>query len=81
MRIHNVIYNKDWPDMKPGWHELRVRFPIEKEDEVCSEFIVWLYESIDNCERHVLWEIEMGVIKSKFRYERDYLLAMLTWGG
>jgi hypothetical protein len=81
MRIHNVIYNKNWVDMKPGWYELRVHFPIEKEDEVCSEFIIWLYEAIDNCERHALWEIEEGMIKSKFRHERDYLLAALRWGG
>lgn len=80
MRIYNLIQGKSWQDMKPGWYELEINFDEDKEDEFCSEFLLWLYERVDLCERHALWMVSTGKIRLKFRHERSFILCNLRWG-
>lgn len=44
------------------------------------EIINWLYESIPNCNKHVVWGTGYGrTMMFKFRYEKNYLHFMLRW--
>lgn len=43
------------------------------------EIVKWLYESIDNPERHCRWIRNINSSAFRFRYERDYILFTLRW--
>ena len=78
MRVQNFDQHRGWEETDPGWyeHEIHVRmdFPATYE-----EVIEWLYNRIDNCERHVRWRITRGLIQLKFRYERDVIFCKLSF--
>ena len=79
---------KLWVDSHPGWHELKIDTPYDKENDEPGYYKVirWLYENVDKCERHCIWRgydssfLVESFICIKCRYERDYLWLKLTWG-
>ena len=78
MRVQNFDQNRGWEETDPGWyeHEIHVSMNItEKYDDILE----WLYNRIDNCERHARWRISRGLIQLKFRYERDVILCKLSF--
>jgi hypothetical protein len=66
-----------WHDTKPGWYELELN--LNGQPKRYREIIEWLYNTIEKCERHCRWFETTNGIKIKFRYERDYILAVLRW--
>lgn len=70
---------RTWEDTTPGWYKHTISVNREKVMENCTEIIQWLYNNIDNCERHARWDCTMDYVKIKFRHERDCLLARLRW--
>jgi hypothetical protein len=78
MRVQNYDEMRGWEHNHPDWyeHEIHVRtdFPASYE-----EVLEWLYNRIDNCERHARWRISRGLIQLKFRYERDVILCKLSF--
>jgi hypothetical protein len=76
-------HDKDWVDIKPGWHEHKINLPeiLTQPDFVnwYSDKLDWLYKNVDNCEQHCRWMFDDGKFCIKFRYERDYLLCVLRW--
>ena len=78
MKVQHFDGKRGWELSEPGWyeHEIHVRtsFPA-----IYEEVIEWLYNRIDNCERHARWRITRGLIQLKFRYERDVILCKLSF--
>lgn len=74
---------KDWPNIKPGWHEYKIALPeiVTQADFVnwYADIIEWVYNNIQNCEQHCRWAFEENKFCIKFRYERDYLHFALRW--
>jgi hypothetical protein len=66
--IGNVDYYVKIPD-KNAYYSM---------DKWYSDVLEWLYDNIDNCERHCRWIFD-DKFRVKFRYERDYLLCALRW--
>jgi hypothetical protein len=69
-------YTKGWNDSN-RWFECVITPSTQTKHE---QMVEWLYEKLDNCERHCRWingfENES---RFKFRYERDYILFTLRW--
>ena len=78
IRTQNYDERRGWEQTHPDWYEheipVRMGFPATYE-----EVLDWLYNRIDNCERHVRWRITRGLIQLKFRYERDVILCKLSF--
>lgn len=78
---HNY-YDPDrgWTNTNPGWYEIRIE---PKTGEHHLEMVKWLYDNVDNPERHTRWQlVDVGTnLRScfKFRYERDYIWFKLKW--
>lgn len=66
-----------WHNTKVGWHELELN--LNGNQKRCDEVMEWLYNTIDKPERHCRWFLTVTGIKIKFRYERDYIVALLRW--
>lgn len=82
MRYQNYNY-EGWDYTNPGWFE----FVIKRDDTTYTlfndkyyEMIEWLYQHVDNCERHARWILQEDTINVKFRYQRDYSWCVLRWG-
>jgi hypothetical protein len=43
------------------------------------EIVKWLYDMIDNPERHARWVRFQNDSAFRFRYERDYIMFTLRW--
>ena len=74
--------HKPWANVRPGWHETSVKYS-ENYPSQHRNVISWLYEKIDNPERHARWFLDDSedVVEGrfKFRYERDYIHFTLRW--
>ncbi len=86
MRYQNYNY-KGWEHTNPGWHEFTITnthfdgwHSTVKFEEKYQEVVQWLYDHIDNCERHARWILLQESIRVKFRYEKDYAWCALRWG-
>lgn len=81
MRYQNLNY-KGWEYTNPGWYEYTIKgqFDTNSFEEKYMDIVKWLYESIDNCERHARWTLDLHIIHVKFRYEKDYSWFVLRWG-
>ena len=87
MRFQNYNWAKGWEGTNPGWHTVVINnadfdghYSVTKFEEKYQEIIQWLYDNIDNCERHVRWILEEDSINVRFRFEKDYSWFMLRWG-
>ena len=65
------------------WHLCQLpvdeSFDSEQFEEFYVEVVDWLYDNIENCERHCRWRWRADDILVKFRYERDLLVFTLRW--
>jgi hypothetical protein len=51
-------------------------------DKVAEEFknrVRWIYENIENPERHCRWNLDYPDMMFCFRYERDQLMFVMRW--
>jgi hypothetical protein len=80
-RIDNY-YHKDFRHDKPGWYHIdlfETEIGTSKLDKLQADVIQWMYETVDNCERHCRWYRTQEGMCLKFRYERDYIWFKLKW--
>lgn len=73
---HYYDYERGWENTNPGWHEVIINY-IDREKH--RLIIEWMYEKIDNPERHARWVRLEDSSRFRFRYERDYILFTLRW--
>jgi hypothetical protein len=78
MRVQNFDQNRGWEETERGWYEYEIQVPMRM-TETYDDILEWLYNRIDNCERHARWQISRGLIQLKFRYERDVILCKLSF--
>jgi hypothetical protein len=78
MRVQNFDQNRGWEETDPGWYEYNIPVSVNM-TETYDDILEWLYNRIDNCERHARWRISRGLIQLKFRYERDVILCKLSF--
>lgn len=73
-------YHKGWDQTNPGWYEviIHVNDPPETITRY-TEIVEWMYEKLDNCERHCRWRYNGNYLHFKFRYERHYTWFRLRW--
>ncbi len=76
--------SKGWDNDKPGWYLVNVDhkqsgvYPLlSREAQV--NIVHWLYNNIDNCEKHCRWTITYDVTRVRFRYEKDALWFSMRW--
>ena len=78
--VHNYYDNsRNWEENKPGWYTIEL---LTKSEQHHLEMVQWLYDNVDNPERHCRWIYLLTTKMNsgfKFRYERDYLWFRLTW--
>lgn len=67
---------KGWENSNPGWHEAII---YNNSPDKHEKMLEWLYNKVDNVERHARWIWCQDHGKFKFRYERDYIMFTLTW--
>ena len=78
MRVQNFDQQRGWEHTHPDWYEHEIHVNVNM-TETYEEVLDWLYNRIDNCERHARWRISRGLIQLKFRYERDVILCKLSF--
>ena len=78
MRVQNFDQNRGWEETDPGWYEHEIHVSMNMTEKY-DDILEWLYNRIDNCERHARWRISRGLIQLKFRYERDVILCKLSF--
>jgi hypothetical protein len=78
MRVQHFDQNRGWEETERGWYEYEIQVPMRM-TETYDDILEWLYNRIDNCERHARWQISRGLIQLKFRYERDVILCKLSF--
>jgi hypothetical protein len=76
---HWYDLDKGWEATQPGWYEYHITIGKDSMSETHEQVIEWLYNRIDNCERHARWIVSRRMIKLKFRYERDLILCRLSF--
>lgn len=73
-------WTRGWDDDHPYWYSHTQSAQNQTElDKLHKEVVHWLYENIDNPERHCRWIRQQLDISVKFRHEKDYVLFMLRW--
>lgn len=71
---------KGFQNTCPGWYEHHVNISDDSNYEDQSDAILyWLYNRMDNCERHARWVRQINQFSVKFRHERDYLWFKLSF--
>lgn len=73
---HYYDYERGWVDTNKGWHECTLDWITRTQHR---DIVEWMYEKLDNPERHARWIRFEDCSKFKFRYERDYILFTLRW--
>lgn len=73
---------KGFENDKPNWHTIKLNNNFDdyfKFQDYTLQVMKWLYENIDNPERHCRWICEGDRIQIRFRYLRDYQWFSLRW--
>lgn len=83
VKYYEYHESKSWKDVKPGWLQVAVKY-YDKPSEQHREVVTWLYDNVDNPERHARWMLDdtIGEVTEglfKFRYERDCIHFTLRW--
>ena len=78
IRVQHFDQKRGWEETEPGWYEHRILVSMDMPEKY-DDILEWLYNRIDNCERHARWRISGGLIQLKFRYERDVILCKLSF--
>jgi hypothetical protein len=71
--------SKRWQDIRPGWNELVIHLNEENPQVHKIEIIEWVEKTIEMSDRHCVYTWTDEIVKIKFRYQRDYVLARLRW--
>ena len=79
VRVQNYDQIKGWEVTQPGWYEYEITIHDANNTETYEEILEWLYNRIDNCERHVRWMMTRENVRLKFRHERDVILCKLSF--
>lgn len=85
IKYHPEYYDwtRGWEDDHPFWycHNVNARDSQSQTDLdlLHKEVVTWLYENIDNPERHCRWTRQVLTISVKFRHERDYMWFKLRF--
>lgn len=85
-----ITYHKEHYDWTRGWeddHPFWYRHDVNAQDSqnqtqldlLHKEVVTWLYQNIDNPERHCRWTRQVLTISVKFRHEKDYLWFKLRF--
>ncbi len=69
-------YRKGYYDTNPGWYEHTIHTNI-KDNHI--EALNWLYENINNPEKHCRWCSFNDRFCVKFRYEKNYVWFSLRF--
>jgi hypothetical protein len=77
--VQHYDQKNGWDETQAGWFEYEITIGESNMSETYEEVLEWLYNRIDNCERHARWRISRGLIQLKFRYERDAILCKLSF--
>jgi hypothetical protein len=78
IRVQHFDQKRGWEETEPGWYEHEIHVSMNMTEKY-DDILEWLYNRIDNCERHTRWKITRGLIQLKFRYERDVILCKLSF--
>lgn len=70
---------RHWQDIRPGWHELVIQLDEESPHTHRTDILEWIDSAIEMPDRHCIYTWTEEVVKIKFRYQRDYILARLRW--
>jgi len=66
-----------------GWHtyslEYREGDNILLLEQKYVSMIMWILQNVSGAYRHARWKYSEEKITVKFRYERDYIMFMLSW--
>lgn len=76
LRRHWYNYDKGFEGTNPGWYTVEVTTNSNRQH---NDMVDWLYEKLDNPERHCVWVAYADKSCFRFRYEKDYLWFRLTW--
>lgn len=73
----------NWWGKQPKWNSYEIslshlNYPDKLEKY--AELVSWIYDRIENPNRHAQWMFSTNKICVKFRYEKDYLMFILVWG-
>lgn len=79
-------YESYWDEKQSrGWYEHVINVRPNTLIEVLKKFekvIDWIFDNIEKPLRHARWHIctdQHFVIKTRFRYERDFIIYSLRW--
>lgn len=70
---------RHWKDIRPGWHEIVIQLDETNPRTHKIEIIEWIEKSIEMHKRHCVYTWTDEIVKIKFRYQRDYIMARLRW--
>ena len=69
-------YSRGWENTNPGWYEVKLNWITNNKHK---QVIEWMYNNLDNCEKHSRWIWNEEYSCFKFRHERDYIIFTLRW--
>lgn len=74
-------HKRGWDQTNPGWYE-KVIYIADPPETITRyyEILKWMYEKLDNCEKHCRWKYNGNYLHFKFRYERHFTWFNLRWG-
>ena len=70
---------RHWQDIRPDWHELVIQLDEENPHPHKIEILEWIENTIEMPNRHCVYTWTDKIVKIKFRYQRDFILARLRW--
>lgn len=71
---------RGWDDDHPFWYTHTLSAQTQTDvDKLHREVVVWLYQNIDNPERHCRWIRQKLDVSVKFRHEKDFLWFTLSF--
>lgn len=79
MRGENFDQAKGWENTKPNWYGVIIELDKITGIAKYHEIINWVYDNIDNPDRHARWQLTEYGIFFRFRHERDYIWFKMRW--
>lgn len=69
-------YEKGWENTNENWYSAKIERTSHK---IHTDMVEWLYENLDNPERHCRWISFKRYSEFRFRYEKDCAWFTLRW--
>lgn len=73
---HWYNFEKGFENTNPGWYTVEVKTFSNKHH---AEIVQWIFDNLDNPERHCVWVAYIDHSCFRFRYEKDFIWFRLTW--